>query len=657
MFPVVLLSDLASSVTQIVLVLAIAAVAPILLDPAKNLHRALLFGIAALLSARYLWWRATETLAPFGPTFDCLASWSFFAFEAGAALSSVSAFIILSRTKSRTAEAERTINWWGDTPPNVAVFIATYNEDRDVLERTIIGALSMSYPKFAVYLLDDGRRDWLRDLCAQRSVEYVRRDDNAGAKAGNMNNALRLLRTSAVPDFVAVLDADFVPHSNFLDRTVALFHDPSVGLVQSPQHFFNADPIQHNLNLSRSYPDEQRFFFDHLQPARDAWDIAFCCGTSSVVRWSALESAGGFPTQSITEDFMLTLALQENGYRSVYLNEPLSEGLAPEGLKEYITQRARWCLGLMQIARSTLGPFARNKLRLRDRWSVMDSVLFWTTTFSFRLAALVYPLLYWFFNITVVDATVPDVLRYFGVYFVWVLFTLNFVSRGMVIPVVNDVSQLLGAWPITRAAYSGLLQPRGHPFSVTAKGGDRSRVVVQWRLMAPFVVLFMLTFLGTTIGILSDSFSFNDAGEGKLVILFWSFYNLLVLAVTIIVCVELPRRERHLDDKPEQAELLVGGRPNRIWIVGLTQNTVRVRGMDVPDNQPVQIVISGIGAISAVVSSRTADGARLLLEPTMEQHDALVRRFYASGSAPGAAETRYGALVADLARRFSFSRG
>jgi cellulose synthase (UDP-forming) len=657
MFPVILLSELASGVTQVVLVLAIAAVAPILLDPARNLHRALLFGIAAFLSARYLWWRATETLAPFGPTFDCLASWSFFAFEAGAALSSLSAFIILSRTRSRTSEADRNIKWWRDQPPNVAVLVATYNEDRDVLERTIVGAMSMSYPKFSVYLLDDGRRDWLRDLCAQRSVNYVRRNDNVGAKAGNMNNALNLLRSSGAPDFIAVLDADFVPHTNFLDRTVALFHDPSVGLVQSPQHFFNADPIQHNLNLSRSYPDEQRFFFDHLQPARDAWDIAFCCGTSSVVRWDALESAGGFPTESITEDFMLTLALQENGYRSVYLNEPLSEGLAPEGLKEYITQRARWCLGLMQIARSGLGPFARNKLRLRDRWSVVDSVLFWTTTFSFRLAALLYPLLYWFFNITVVDATVPDVLSYFGVYFVWVLFTLNFISGGMVVPIVNDVSQLLGAWPITRAAYSGLLQPKGHPFSVTAKGGDRSRVVVQWRLMAPFIALFVLSLLGTTIGILSDSFAFNDAGDGKLVILFWSFYNLLVLAVTIIVCVELPRRERHLDDKPEQAELLIGGRAQRIWMVGLTQNTVRVRGMSVPDNQPVQIVISGIGAIRAVVSSRTADGARLLLEPTMEQHDAMFRRFYASGSAPGASETRYGTLVADLARRFSFSRG
>ena len=111
---------------------------------------------------------------------------------------------------------------------------------------------------------------------------------------------------------------------------------------------------------------------------------------------------------------MLTLALQNGGWRTVYLNEALTEGLAPEGLKEYVTQRARWCLGLMQIARSSLGPLRRNGLRLRDRWSVLDSVFYWLTTFPFRLAAVIYPLLYWFFNITVVDARLPDVISYFG---------------------------------------------------------------------------------------------------------------------------------------------------------------------------------------------------------------------------------------------------
>lgn len=650
------LSETGSSLVHLVLVLAVGMVVPHILSPLVSWHRSLLFGIAAMLTFRYLWWRATDTLAPPGWTFDCIASWSFFAIEAGAALSSLSAFLILSRTRDRKQEAGEHAMWWAEgAAPRVSVLIATYNEEKEVLERTIVGALALQYPRFDVLVLDDGKREWLKALCAARGVRHVTRPDNKGAKAGNMNHALAILSAEGPPDFVAVLDADFVPHSNFLTRTVALFHDPSVGLVQTPQHFFNADPIQHNLGLSRSYPDEQRFFFDHLQPSRDAWGTAFCCGTSSVVRWTALDEIGGFPTESITEDFMLTLALQNCGHRTVYLNEALTEGLAPEGLKEYITQRARWCLGLMQIARSRLGPFGRNRLRLRDRWSVADSVLYWTMSFGFRLAALVYPLLYWLFNVTVVDASVPDVLSYFGVYFVWILFTLNFVSGGLVVPIVNDVSQLLGAVPISRAAWTGLLQPKGHPFSVTAKGGDRSRVVVQWRLIAPFAVLFALTLLGLTVGILSDRFAYNDAGDGKLVILFWTFYNLFVLAVTIIVCIELPRRERHLGDKPEKATIRVQGIEQNVWITSLTQNTVRVRGASIADNQPVELEIKDVGAVRAVVSQPSIDGARLLLEPTMQQYDALLRRFYASGDAPGVTQTRYRGLVRDLARRLSFS--
>ncbi len=650
------LSEIGSSLTHLILALAIAMVVPLVLNRRSTLHRALLFLIASLLTLRYLWWRATETLAPWALSWDTAASWSFYAIEAGAALSSLSAFCLLSRTRSRSSEASEQAEWWSPaSAPHVAVLIATYNEDREVLERTIVGAKAMEYPNFEVFVLDDGKRDWLSEFSSERGARYIRRSDNKGAKAGNMNHALAVLENQGPPDFVAVLDADFVPHRNFLSRTVALFHSADFGLVQTPQHFFNADPIQHNLGLSRSYPDEQRFFFDHLQPSRDAWGIAFCCGTSSVARWSALRDIGGFPTDSITEDFLLTLALQEKGHRTVYLDEALTEGLAPEGLKEYVTQRARWCLGLMQIARGRLGPFAQNGLRLRDRWSVIDSVLYWTMSFTFRLAALTFPLLYWFFNITVVDASVADVLSYFGVYFVWILMSLNFVSGGLVVPIVNDVSQLLGALPITRAAYTGLVQPKGHPFSVTAKGGDRSRIVIQWRLMAPFVALLGLTMLGALIGIFSDRFAFNEAGDGKLVILFWTFYNLFVLAVTIIVCIELPRRERHLGDRPERARVINGSETHDVWITSLTQNSVRIRGATLNDDSPVAIEIEGLGQVRAVVTMPTVDGARLLLEPTMAQHDALIRRFYASGEAPGITQTRYSGVAADLARRFSFA--
>ena len=651
--------EVGSALAQLALLGGLGLLIPSFVDRTRDLHRAALLAVAAFLAGRYLWWRVSATLAPVGLTMDMAASWSLFAIEALAIVGTMSSFAIMSRWKDRSPEADRNLGWWGEAPPpRVAILIATYNEELEVLERTIVGARALRHPNKEVLVLDDGRRDWLREYCADHGVRYLRRPDNKGSKAGNLNHALdRLAEDPCPPDFVAVLDADFVPHRGFLSRSLALFHDPAVGLVQTPQHFFNADPIQHNLGLDRSYPDEQRFFFDHMQPSRDGWGMAFCCGTSSVTRWRALRQIGGLPTESVTEDFLLTLALQNAGWRTVYLAEPLTEGLAPEGLKEYVTQRARWCLGLMQIARSSLGPLAPSDLRLRDRWSVIDSVLYWSTTFSFRLAAMVYPLLYWFGGVTVVDARLPDVIAYFGAYYLWVLIVLNVLSRGMVVPILNDVSQLIGAWPITRAAFTGLVKPHGHPFSVTAKGGDRSRVVVQWNLMAPFLVLFALTLGGLAIGIASDRFAFDGAGDGKWVILFWSVYNLVVLFATILACIELPRRESHVADAPERATFRTADGSDELWIASLTSEEVRLRGRFYPVGRAGTIALRGVGEVEAIVAGWTADGVKLKLHPTPTQREDLMVRLYADdGAAPGIARVRTAAMIGDIARRLSFTK-
>src|ERR1700734_2196241 len=162
--------------------------------------------------------------------------------------------------------------------------------------------MAMRYPHLRVWVLDDGRREWLADLCEKLGCGYIARAENKHAKAGNINHALsHLERLEPRAEFITVLDADFVPMPNFLDRAMALFRLPTVGLVQTPQNFINPDPVQVNLGAERLLPDEQRFFFDVVLPARDAWGTAFCCGTSAVIRLDPLLAIGGFPTDSVTE--------------------------------------------------------------------------------------------------------------------------------------------------------------------------------------------------------------------------------------------------------------------------------------------------------------------------------------------------------------------
>jgi cellulose synthase (UDP-forming) len=653
--PFIYLNDIQSSLVLLLLIAGMALVLPRFFDKQNTWHRSAIFLVAGALALRYLWWRVTQTIAPIGLTYDFFASWSLVGIEILSIISSLSAFVILTRVKHRGSDVEAQMNWWApNDPPRVAVLIATYNEEIEILERTIIGAKALNHSNLEILVLDDGRRDWLKKYCMKQGVRYLTRADNHGYKAGNMNHALDVLSRDPIqPDFIAVLDADFVPHRGFISRTLALFNNPTIGLVQTPQHFYNADPIQHNLKLSRSYPDEQRFFFDCVQPSRDAWGIAFCCGTSSMLRWDAVQKVGGFPTESITEDFMTSLVLSDAGWEVAYLDEPLTEGLAPEGLKEYVTQRSRWCLGMMQIARSRVGPFAKNNLRIRDRWSVLDAVFYWVTTFSFRIASLIFPLLYWYFNIIVVKANVADVIGYFAVYYFWVLLALNSVAHGKVVPILNDVGQILGAIPISRAAIVGLLKPYGHPFKVTAKGGDRSRTIIQWSLSAPYIVLTLLTIFAILIGIVFNSFSFQDAGEGKAVLLFWTFYNLLVLWITLLAFVELPRQETHIAEQPEATTLEIDGGLLPIVIQSLAQDTLRFSGLSHPLGTVGSVLLQGVGDVRMTVIAKTFDGARLRLQPTPEQKEALILRFYTDGGAPGISYMKATALFKDLAKRLS----
>lgn len=620
--------------------------------------RAAMLCAAFLLSVRYMVWRFAETVPELGFTIDAFAGWSFAALEAGTVASSGLAFFFLSRTLDRGPEADRRAGWWRPgPPPAVDILIATYNEEEAILERTIVGALAVRHANTRVWVLDDARRPWLRALCARLGARYLTRSDNAHAKAGNINAAFGVLRGLAEPpDFVAVLDADFVPHRDFLDRTLALFHDPAVGLVQTPQHFFNPDPIQHNLGLSRAYPDEQRFFFDHIQPARDAWGVAFCCGTSSVMRWSALEAIGGFPTGSVTEDYLITLRLREEGYSTAYLNEPLTEGLAPEGLGEYITQRGRWCLGLMQIIRGPMGPFARNRLRFADRVGLFDSFLYWATTYPFRLACLVTPLAYWFFGITVVNAPVAGVIEYFVPYMLMVLIALNWISGGLIVPILNDVSQVLGAKEITKAVAIGLAKPQGHKFKVTAKGGDRNRVVVQWPLLKPLFGLFALTVAGLFFSPATDVVFDRDAGDGKWVILFWTFYNLAVLGVAMAVCIEPPRASDAARLRPERAVVHAEGTAVAGWLMRLTPADAWLRGGPLlRPGQACEIDIEAVGRVQAEVARTEAGGFAVALRPNAAQRAAVLAKLHTREGAAGTVRTALGGMMAGLLTRASRS--
>ena len=512
------------------------------LRPDDQRARAAMVAVMIALMWRYMLWRWLATLPAPGLTLDFAVGTIFVLVETLMVCGSTVSLVFLARLSNRTPDADRNAAWLDAQHPLplVDVFICTYNEEEAILERTIVGAMSMDYPRYRVWVLDDGRRSWLAELCQRLGCGYLTRPDNAHAKAGNINNGLRhVAGLSEPPALISILDADFVPLPQLLRRAISLFREPDVGIVQTPQHFINADPLQTNLSLARVWPDEQRYFFDVVMASKDAWGAAFCCGTSSVIRFDALRRIGGFPTDSVTEDYLVTLKMKAAGFRTVYLNERLSLGLAPEGLKEYVTQRSRWALGFAQICRGPLGPLRRNKLALLDRISLIETFLYWSANYSFRLLGIVIPTLYWLLDVHAVQADVINTLAYYLPHFVAQVVIMSWMAQGRVMPVMSDVTQLLAATQIVKAVLHGLVKPSGQKFHVTAKGGDRSRRFVQWPLLKLFAGCLVLTLAGIAWAfLLEDGTKLRDSSA---LCLFWSWYNILVLSIACVVCVEQPR--------------------------------------------------------------------------------------------------------------------
>jgi len=601
------------------------------LDRNNTLARTVGIGVCLFLGWRYMLWRFTETLPPLSEPLDFSIGLVFTLVEMLSMLGTTLALFFLTRTKDRTPEASANAQWLRSLPeqPLVDVLICTYNEEEAILERTIIGALGIDYPRYRLWVCDDGRRPWLKALCERHSCGYLTRPDNRQAKAGNINNALKHLATlREQPEFVSILDADFVAKSQFLTRAVSLMREPDVGVVQTPQHFFNPDPIQTNLNLARVWPDEQRFFFDVVMPSKDAWDGAFCCGTSSVLRFAPLVRIGGFPTDSVTEDYLASLRLKEIGYRTVYLNEALSLGLAPEGLKEYVSQRARWALGFMQICRGPSGPLSdKVDTTLTDRIMLSETFLHWSATHMFRLLALIVPALYLLFNVQAVYAGVPEAISHLLPFFVVQAAMIMWLTKGRVLPLMADLSQLLGATDITKSVFIGLFRPQGHKFQVTAKGGDRTKGFVQWRMLRIFLAYLALNVAGILWAfVLDDTRSLADA---SIIAYVWTWYNIVILTMACFVCVEASQARR--GDRFHSsgwATLVIGNAQRQMHIADISVSGMRLHGVaPAPVGTDVHVRFDGID-VAATIMRADAAGFAVQFAPSQEMHASLVRHVY-----------------------------
>ncbi|TGD94927.1 glycosyltransferase family 2 protein [Methylobacterium nonmethylotrophicum] len=624
-----------------------------LLDRASAAARALFGATLSVFILCYAAWRWHDTLPRFELSPERIWPYIFFLFETIAIAYTLMSTIILLRFKNRSHEADREEARLGASGewPAVDIFICTYNEPQDVVEKSIVPALAVDYPNATVWVCDDTRRDWLRAYCDEVGARYITRPDNKGAKAGNLNNALALTARHTNAPIILVLDADFAVAPNILRRTVGLFHDERAAVVQTPQFFFNADPIQHNLMAAEAWVDDQRIFFDVFQPAKDAWGCAFCVGTSFLVRRDRVTEMGGFPHDAICEDINLTYSLMRHGYQTHWLNERLSAGLSAEGLPEYITQRTRWCLGTMQVALLKDGPFRSPHYTLMQRLHYLHGVMNWLCK-PFIVLMLVAPSIYWFFGMPAFYADYLSFLRY-GVPALLALWIYSgWVSGQRTLPLFMEVTHIMTALPITFTLASAAVRPFGRPFKVTDKGGDRSISTVRWRMAAGFGGIALMSASAILWSFISPSAA-TEISPLDYFNLVWAGIAMLLTFVAFLVCFERPRG----------AEEFRIEEPVRVRAAGLTYDAVLARlgletallridaGRPGSTGDPVDVRIEGVGWVPARLTDVSLDVQALALAPDPRQRHALILRLFTQAVDPIARTANLAVALRSLAAR------
>ncbi|MEO8431878.1 MAG: cellulose synthase family protein [Acidobacteriota bacterium] len=274
-----------------------------------------------------------------------------------------------------------------DPLPRITVQLPIYNEVY-VVERLIDAAAALDYPKhlLEIQVLDDST-DETRSIASAAveryrqlgfDVVHVTRGDRSGYKAGALQAAL----ASATGEYVAIFDADFVPGPQILRQILDHFSDPGVGMVQARWDHLNREFSL--LTRIQSIFLDGHFVIEHTARHRSGRFFNFN-GTAGIWRRSCLDSAGGWQTDTLTEDLDISYRAQLAGWRFVYLKDVVVPAEVPVDMNGFKSQQHRWTKGSIQTGKKLLPAILRSRFPLRVK---LEALFHLTNNFSYLLVVI-----------------------------------------------------------------------------------------------------------------------------------------------------------------------------------------------------------------------------------------------------------------------------
>jgi cellulose synthase/poly-beta-1,6-N-acetylglucosamine synthase-like glycosyltransferase len=250
--------------------------------------------------------------------------------------------------------------------PLVTIQLPIYNE-MYVAERLIDAVCLIDYPRelLEIQVLDDStdetckvaERAVRRQAEAGIDIKYLHRTDRTGYKAGALEAGMKV----ASGEYIAIFDADFIPTTDFLTRTVPFFVDPKIAMVQARWGHINQDYSL--LTKIQSILLDGHFVLEHGGRNRGGLFFNFN-GTAGIWRRTAIIDAGGWQHDTLTEDLDLSYRAQSIGWKFVFLNDLVAPAEVPVEMNSFKSQQHRWAKGSIQTCRKVLPAILRSNLPL-----------------------------------------------------------------------------------------------------------------------------------------------------------------------------------------------------------------------------------------------------------------------------------------------------
>ncbi len=499
----------------------------------QDRRRKALMLLATACALRYVTWRVCFSL-DFQNLQNGMMSISLFAAELYSILMTIGFYL-------ETWNLDRSHDKITDDPnfcPSVDVFITTYDENLDILRRTAAAAVAIKYPNKKVYILDDGRRQEVEQLANDVGCEYIARKDNTHAKAGNINNAL----TQTEGELILFLDADHVPVSSFLKRTIHYFKDPKLAIVQTPHRFINAGPIEKNLYMDNVLPSEQQLFYQVVQVGKHHWNASFFCGSAGIIRRSALLEVGGMGTKTVTEDCETSIKIHGLGYKSIFYTQPLISGLAPESFSGYVIQQTRWARGSIQLLR-LLNPLTYPGLSFGQRFCYFHGLCHYFYAIP-RLIFYVAPCAFLLFDVHPLNTSF---LNYFmmGLPYLFLSYIANsYIFYKFRHSFWSDIYDATLVPILALTAMFTLINPSSGKFHVTPKGCRREAHSFDFALAWPNLFILSIFCASLIVGIIRLMQANLSDQESIVLNMFWLLYSTNIVLSAVLSAVERPFNKR-----------------------------------------------------------------------------------------------------------------